>query len=182
MRNKNFVTFKQFTIKPVFRKSSADVILGKNDDILDYISLGTVCLSKSLFGSESNVIKVAKHDFSKDAPACTAYLGRDSFPVPSNSFVKVSCDYYNDIANYIGDGKYINNMTLGPIVSMTLAICLMGKDSALGTEEHMLSLFTDMLPSHWDMSDTVAAQELAYDLVQKMFQIVVEPIERPLPR
>lgn len=169
-------SLQPFTLVTVETEKEADIVLDQRNSIADFVSLGTICLCKSITGANDTTIKVAKFDFSNRLSGITAYLGPKELEIPHDAFITVACDYVQTIANYIGEKDYINNIILGPMASLALSMYMLGEDIGMGTEPHLGSMLRGILPQSWDMTDTIEAQRIAFNFIQKMFEVTVAPL------
>lgn len=170
------IELKSFQIKRlIFLKKEPDLVLSQEDTIADYLSLGTFCLHRSITGFIGNTITVRKRDFSNESKEGTAFIGDRCVELPANPFSAVACKYIESIANYIAGQKYFNNMILGAELSMFLSLYCAGENVMFSPNPREEYNFSQLLPGHWDMTDTVEAQRVAFTLIEKAFEVCVEP-------
>lgn len=177
MKQLKDISLQTFTLVTVETEKEADLVFNERDSIADFVSLGTICLYKSITGDTDTTVKIAKADFSKMESGMTAYVNNKVIPVPLDAFVSAACDCSEAITDYITEKKSANNMMLGLMVSQALSMYMLGEDIGMGTEPHLKSMLRGILPLEWDMTDTIEAQRVAFTLFQKMFEVVVAPFE-----
>ena len=169
------IELKSFQIDRPILSQKPDLILSTEDSISDYLALGTYCLHRRLTNVLGNVIRVEKRDFSHDTSAVTAFIGNKCIELPTSAFSSVACKYVEHIANFIAGQKYFNNMILGVEISMFLSLHLAGERVVFSTAPGQAHSIKDLLPDTWDISDTVKAQEVAFTLIKKAFEVCIEP-------
>lgn len=177
MKNLNDLSLRQFTLVSVDDESIADIILDTRDTLADFLSLGSICLYKSIAGADNDEIKVAKVDLAQQDSGMTAYLGNEVHHIVKDSFMDTSCKYWETIANYIAERKCFNNMIIGPFASNAVSMHMIGKEIGVGMLPHFVFMVKDVLPTSWDMSNTIEAQKVVFDFAQKMYLAAVEPFE-----
>lgn len=173
----NDITLKSYIVKPVILKKSADIILDKRESLADYLSLGLICLHRTIENSDEKIVNISKRDLSKESSGITAYLGNRAIVLKKDSFMDASCKYVKDIANYICGKECANNMILGPHISIALSVYLCDETFGIEIEENIRSIFEEVLPEKYDINDSLGAQRVAFNLVSKMIKIIIEPFE-----
>ncbi len=177
MKELKHISLQSFTLIPVDTEKEAELVLSPRDSIADFVSLGTLCLYKSITGDSETNIKVAKIDLSSWDSGITAYTNNKEISIPHDSFINIACELVKPIIDYIVEKPYINNMILGPMISTALSMYMLGEDIGMGNEPHLKSVLRGILPTSWDMTDSLEAQRVALNLIYKMFEIIVEPTE-----
>ncbi len=169
------ITIKSFKTRRVIQTKNADLVLDKHSGLLDYISLGTYCLYRSLVNFPGDTIQIAKRDFSKYPSSATAFLGNRCLELPESSFSTVACRYVERIANQISGREHIGNIALGVELSMFLSLHCLGEKVLIGINKNEIFPLSEILPTSWDMKDTEQAQRLAFNLIKTVFEVCVEP-------
>lgn len=166
---------RDFSLIKVTEKE-AELVLSCNNTIIDFVALGTFCLYRSITGYDENFLKIATADFSNRDSGTTAYVGNEVISIPYDSFIIPACEYVTTIANHIAEKDCVNNMILGPMIQSALSLYAQGKDIGMGLEPHVSSMLRGILPIEWDINNTLEAQRVAYQLILKMFEILVMPV------
>lgn len=176
MKTIDTITLRPYTTSRTLSWKKADIVMDSHRDLLaDYLSLGIVCLYKTITGVDKNIVKVAKRDYSTSDSGVTAYLEDKVIKIANDSLMDTACRYVAEIANFIAEREYINNMVLGPQLSMAVSLYLIGENCPMGIMEDSLSELGKILPSSWNMKDTVEAQKVAFALISRMFELTIIP-------
>lgn len=171
------ITLQSYTLKPVILKQSSDIILDKRDNFTDFLSLGLICLYRSITNSDEQVIKIAKRTFQNESSGITAYINNQIIELPKDSFMSVACQYAETVANYIYNKKSINTMVLGPQISLFVSLYLYDNNISIGTKNNIYILLKKIIPNDYDMTNTIEAQRVVFELISKMLEIIIEPFE-----
>lgn len=167
------IELKDFTlIRQNFKTKSTDLCFDLKDNIGDFIALGILCLHKSIFKSENKEIRIFRQDSREFLSTGCLYFKNKQFDISFNALFTAGMEYVEDIANYIGGKKYFNNMLLG--MNLSSHILLYSRGETLGKATLKLN---EILPHKFDMADTKAAQRLAFELINWLFEETVKPYE-----
>ena len=120
---------------------------------------------------------VYKRNFSKDQNTAEAFVDTQEISIPNNPLIAVSCNYVHEIINHITGSNDINNIMLGPQISMITSLyqCNVNLEIGMTHPTNTKDIFLEILPKKWKLSDTVKAQETAYKLILKIFELTTKP-------
>ena len=157
----------EFRLQEVDSAESADLVLSNEDNIFDFLAVGTKCLYKMIKESlpMEPTLKIYRKDFTEQYEIISGHLNNgdsSQFTLTNNSFFEVAST----------DIKVVSRLILNYDVRCDILGFQMRRQIPYhlsGLKEHYNEFLAEILPNEFSIYETTAAQELVWDLIEKAY-------------